>query len=91
MAISLAEGLAKRTTACVRNPCPQLERRALAPRVVRGGGNGCTGYKFGVEPPESWGMNAQVIRDEAFESRAREPPAEPSRAEEGYTESTEPR
>ena len=91
MATPLAEGLAKRTTACVRNPCPQLERRALAPRVVRGGGNGCTGDKFGVEPPELSEMIARVIRDEAFESRAREPPAEPSRAEEGYTESTEPR
>ena len=44
-----------------------------------------------MEPPDEWGMIAQVIRDEAFESRAREPPAEPSRAEEGYTESTEPR
>ena len=91
MAIPLAEGLAKRTTACVRNPCPQLERRALAPRVVRGGGNGCTGDKFGVEPPELSEMIAEVIRDEGFESRDREPPAEPSRAEEGYTESTEPR
>ena len=47
--------------------------------------------EFGVEPPELSEMIAQVIRDEAFESRAREPPAEPSRAEEGYTESTEPR
>ena len=44
-----------------------------------------------MEPPELSEMIAQVIRDEAFESRAREPPAEPSRAEEGYTESTEPR
>ena len=44
--------------------------------------------EFGVEPPELSEMIAQVIRDEAFESRAREPPAEPSRAEEGYIEST---
>ena len=47
--------------------------------------------EFGVEPPELSEMIAQVIRNEAFESRAREPPAEPSRAEEGYIESTKPR
>ena len=32
---------------------------------------------LGVAPPELSEMIAQVIRDEAFESRAREPPAEP--------------
>ena len=56
--------------------------RAPPPAQLRlrsgvGGGNGCTGDKFGVEPPELAEMIAQVIRDEAFESRAREPPAEP--------------
>ena len=44
-----------------------------------------------VEPPALSEMIARVTRDEGFESRAREPPAEPSRAEEGDIDSIEPR
>ena len=41
--------------------------------------------------PDAERGEAEVGEAEGGGARAREPPAEPSRAEEGYTESTEPR